>query len=564
MKLDGFGIAGYRSFGPDMVRIGDLAKVNVFIGKNNAGKSNILRFCEHLPVLMSNLSHNAQCSQFREPLDRWQAGATTATEVGFAVQIKRGPGATGHIYEKISEILPQSEVKLPDFNAGGSFWFDFRLDPKTGKITAIIESLGAQIQGAYGERETDKLAGKHLGYTGGSHEGRSRDLAEMAARFANVSFACRMIPAFRKVETGLIQRLRNTKSPKLDVYRQEKEKFQRIEDFLKELIGEKDAYLHIPAEVDEVCVSIRGKILPLDSLGTGTHELIMLAAEVTIVDDVVYCIEEPEIHLHPELQKKFITYIQKNTNNQYLIATHSNAFLDMQGVNVYHCRLENGRTVCQAAVSDTAKGSVLSDLGYKASDLLQTNCIIWVEGPTDRIYLNHWIRGKDPSLIEGLHYSIMFYGGRLLSHLALSSPDIDEFIALGRLNRNAAIVVDSDKEKPEDSLNETKNRVISEFKSEGGFTWVTEGREIENYVAEGVLADSVGSVHPGAELGPWNQFAKLSELREGGSIDKVAVAKKVAEHPADYCVLDIDDKISKLIGFIRKANSVGVEGTEAK
>ncbi|ROT43839.1 hypothetical protein CHR62_15615 [Pusillimonas sp. NJUB218] len=32
--------------------------------------------------------------------------------------------------------------------------------------------------------------------------------------------------------------------------------------------------------------------------------------------------------------------------------------------------------------------------------------------------LKHWIAAVAPELVEGLHYSIMFYGGRLLSHLS--------------------------------------------------------------------------------------------------------------------------------------------------
>ncbi len=41
--IDGISIAGYRSFGADEVKIGDLSQINVFIGKNNSGKSNVLR-----------------------------------------------------------------------------------------------------------------------------------------------------------------------------------------------------------------------------------------------------------------------------------------------------------------------------------------------------------------------------------------------------------------------------------------------------------------------------------------------------------------------------------------
>jgi len=46
--LDGFSISGYRSFGADEVQIRDLARLNVFIGKNNCGKSNILRFLKRI------------------------------------------------------------------------------------------------------------------------------------------------------------------------------------------------------------------------------------------------------------------------------------------------------------------------------------------------------------------------------------------------------------------------------------------------------------------------------------------------------------------------------------
>ena len=46
--IDGFSISGYRSFGPGQIRIGDLSRLNVFIGKNNCGKSNILRFLKRI------------------------------------------------------------------------------------------------------------------------------------------------------------------------------------------------------------------------------------------------------------------------------------------------------------------------------------------------------------------------------------------------------------------------------------------------------------------------------------------------------------------------------------
>ena len=91
--------------------------------------------------------------------------------------------------------------------------------------------------------------------------------------------------------------------------------------------------------------------------------------------------------------------------------------------------------------------TICVDLGYRASDLLQANCIIWVEGPSDRIYLKYWLKAYDPDLVEGVHYTIMFYGGRLLRHLSADDEEIDEFINLRRINQNLVIIIDSDRKK---------------------------------------------------------------------------------------------------------------------
>ena len=42
--IDGIGLSGYRSFGDEVQRIGPFGKINLFIGKNNSGKSNIILF----------------------------------------------------------------------------------------------------------------------------------------------------------------------------------------------------------------------------------------------------------------------------------------------------------------------------------------------------------------------------------------------------------------------------------------------------------------------------------------------------------------------------------------
>ncbi|GAI99803.1 unnamed protein product, partial [marine sediment metagenome] len=224
------------------------------------------------------------------------------------------------------------------------------------------------------------------------------------------------------------------------------------------------------------------------SFGTGIHELIIICKVLALSEKSIVLIEEPEIHLHPHLQRKFINLLINKNDNIYFITTHSNVFLDFnQNISIYHVTHNRSETSVSHVNSDKKCYSILEDLGYKASDLLQTNGIIWVEGPSDRIYLKRWIKLLRKDFIEGIHYTIMFYGGRLLNHVSMECQQFltDEFISLLRINKNAMIIIDSDKIYPEDQINETKKRIENE--TEEGNCWITEGREIENYLTENTM-----------------------------------------------------------------------------
>ncbi len=123
-------------------------------------------------------------------------------------------------------------------------------------------------------------------------------------------------------------------------------------------------------------------------------------------------------------------------------------------------------------------------------------------------------------------------------------------------------MIDSDKIDSSDKINETKTRVLSEFKSQtGSVGWLTEGREIENYVDHLVLQDAVKTVYTTSYDRPaigdlydhalyfYNKNNKLVD-----NVDKVKVARMVCREPANLSVLDLGDRINEIVDMIKQAN----------
>ena len=276
----------------------------------------------------------------------------------------------------------------------------------------------------------------------------------------------------------------------------------------------------------------KGRIA-LSNSGSGLKTILMVLVYTILIPSVegknisnyIFLFEELENNLHPSLQRRLLKYLEELTSDGaiFFLTTHSNVTLDAYQnsdlINIFHLQKDNNEVIIHNITNKIQKNSILNDLGVKASDLLQSNGIIWVEGPSDRIYINKWLEMISlGELREGKDYQCVFYGGRLLSHLSLKEEE--ELINLMNVNRHAIIILDSDKKNINSSLNKTKKRLLYEAKKNGILIWVTKGREIENYIPEKLLKKYYGREKCRAKFGRFQNIEEFIDKLKNGEGNK--------------------------------------------
>lgn len=331
-----------------------------------------------------------------------------------------------------------------------------------------------------------------------------------------------------------------------------------------------------------------GLTIPLSKCGSGLKTIILVLINLILLpiiknkqpSQIIYGFEELENNLHPALQRNLFSYLQNwiiDNQSTLFLTTHSNVAIDLYGnckeSQIFHIDKDKDGSKIVKVENYLNKVNILNDLDVRASDILQSNGIIWVEGPSDRIYINRWIElVSDNKLKENQHYQIMFYGGKLLSHLeasdneTISESDLSKNINLLLLNRNSAIVIDSDKKSAGEDIRDTKKRVQTEFDKLNCLCWITAGKEIENYLSTEIVQTALKEENR-KPANIFNQFEKIDEYFESivDGVGKKFTGNKVkyANSFSELITLDnmenrfdLKEKIILLVDEIKKWNSI--------
>lgn len=515
-------VKNYTMQGTSEKKLSKLSKINILVGTNNSGKSRMLRSLFKdteflfLPASFDLDRLNRLCEGFRDALK----GALDRQNI---------LGYGGINQDIFDSLLPFTSIRSSD---------NFLVDIIT-KINQIKNFRGSQqvisnfVSSRYFDEEVFQTQLK--GIAENFEEELFEIISEKKFDFTKVYIpTLRGLRGFDDNHNYYSTRTKKDYFPEnseleiftgLDLYEEvtnlllgNLEDREKIADFQK-FIGDsffegQDVALIPKVKSDVLNVKIGQETeYPIYNLGDGIQSLIILTFPLFKHkgEKLLLFIEEPELYLHPGMQRKFLEIItdKKFEGFQYFLTTHSNHFLDMtldmEKMSIYSfskvleendSREKTANFIIENVSNED--DNVLKLLGVRNSTVFLSNCTIWVEGITDRYYIRHFFNlyqktlnsNVKPIFKEDTHFSFVEYSGNNITHWSfLDEDDAEEgfsSINESRVCGTLFLITDKDSKKKEARQSKLGQALGDRY-------YCLECREIENIVTDETLKKVIAS-----------------------------------------------------------------------
>jgi hypothetical protein len=486
-------IRGWRSFesghGIDLDGLGTSA---LLVGANDVGKSNVFRFLNRMSEGFHKLSEVGEGAWFGARVDLtdedlWmQTGGFAEADLvmdrhwlnGVMISNAKQYDEDLRLHVRITK----ERFEFSPVTASGEFML--RYDVKRAEIG--VRQLDSTYKPNGFEdciswlRPLVKMLGRNIIYVDPRRESREQ-LAKGPGRFGDETVAdLRKFRLQRKPKDWTIL-------------------CRMLEQHLSALLGEP---VKFDLRDDDLFIEQRrsGEGIPIRwrELGAGVAQAIVLLVLVILRGNgarSLLLLDEPEASLHPAAAAELIRILQEVANNStFMIATHSSFIMDHVPTSWSTLRIARnsaGSSFAAQISGSHDRRALLDELGIRPSHLFLANSTIWVEGPSDAIYLRRLLREIEPSLLEGRDYAFVCYGGALISAITLDEEEMpsDKVVDLFRVSHRPILLADRDKGDDEPLKKHVcRLLALAENLQEQQSIAVLPVREIENFLSAAGLA----------------------------------------------------------------------------
>ena len=331
-----------------------------------------------------------------------------------------------------------------------------------------------------------------------------------------------------------------------------------FQDFISETFYGGDGFTIIPRqqknaqEITKEFLSVKigqSPERPIYDLGDGIKQMITILYKVFEKkdDEAIFFIEEPEINLHPGYQRKLMQILQSDTfsKHQFFIVTHSSHIIESSLSNTkmsIYKTINLNKKNSQFKIIKTTNHDleILELLGISNGSVFMANCLIFVEGISDKIiiqkYLEVFMQEKNLDFKEDVHYAFAETGGGNIAHWEFLKDINDEDIATihaSSFSNRSFIICDNDGNKKKERKEKLKQMVGEQYFYE------LPVREIENTIKRDVLERTLFN---SGEIRLKKQY---NESNNSGYYNQNHIGKFIDSH------YDLEKKYSSASGSIK-------------